>query len=229
MICSADRRRLGVGLFAFGATGIALVLAALVLVLGSLSAIDDAATGFERQRAEAVAMLGPASAALTDAATSASNASGSLTQAGSAADRAASLTTRLAESFDGLAVLGTFEIFGVRPFAGLDQQFSAVAADARGVSTDLSATASSLRANVVDAQSVATDLRALAAHLDRLEASLGGPGAGTAGGSGASTASDLHLPILAAEIVVLGLLGWMAIPAVAACWLGWRFARRPGS
>ena len=214
------------GLVAFGAAGIALVLAALVLVVGSLSAIDDAATGFERQRAEAVAMLGPASAALTDAATSASIASGSLTQAGSAAERAASLTTRLEASFDGLAVLGTFEIFGARPFAGLDQQFSAVATDARGVSADLTATASSLRANVADAQAVAADLRTLAAQLDRLEASLGGSGPGA---SGASTASDLHLPIVAAEIVVLGLLGWMAIPAIAACWLGWRLTRRPSA
>lgn len=220
MIRPADRRRFGLGLFAFGATGIALVVAALVLVLGSLGAVDDAASGFERQRAEAVAMLGPASTALNDAATSASNASGSLTQAGSAADRAAQLTTRLAESFDGLAALGGFDIFGVRPFAGLEQQFTSVAADARAVSADLTATAISLRANVGDSEAVAADLRTLAAQLDHLEASLGEP-PGTA-----APGSDMHLPILAAEIVVLGLLGWMAVPALVSCWLGWRLAGR---
>lgn len=223
MIPATDRRRLGIGLFAFGATGIALVIAALVLVLGSLGAVDDAATGLERQRAEAVAMLAPASAALSDAATSASNASGSLTQAGEAADRAATLTSRLAESFESLATLGAFEIFGARPFAGLDQQFTSVASDARAVSADLTATATSLRANVADSEAVAADLRALATQLDRLEASLGGPAGATA------SVSSLHLPILAAEIVVLGLLGWMAVPALASCWLGWRLARRPRS
>ncbi|MEO8273010.1 MAG: hypothetical protein ABI620_02955 [Chloroflexota bacterium] len=223
MIPRTDRRRLGIGLFAFGATGVALVLAALVLVLGSLAAIDDAASGFERQRAEAVAMLGPASTALSHAASSASNASGSLTQASSAADRAALLTTRLAESFEGLAALGGFEIFGARPFAGLDQQFGGVASDARAVSADLGATAASLRANVVDAQAVGSDLRALAAQLDRLEASLGGPSSAS---SASAAATDMHLPILGAKIVVLGLLGWMAVPALASCWLGWRLARR---
>ena len=223
MIRRADRRRLGLGLFAFGATGIALILAALVLVLGSLAAVGDVASGLERQRTELVAMIGPASAALEDAATSASNASGSLTQAGSAADRAADLTTRLADSFEGLGALGTFEIFGTRPFAGLDQQFASVAADARSLSADLKSTATSLRSNVADSQAVAADLQALAGQLDRLETSLGGsptPG---------SSAQDLRLPILAAELVVLGLLGWMAVPAIAACWLGWRLGRRTRS
>ena len=76
---------------------------------------------------------------------------------------------------------------------------------------------------MTDSDAVATDLRALAKQLDRLEASLGGTAAGTGG------ASNVHLPILAAEIVVLGLLGWMAVPALASLWLGWRLARRPNS
>lgn len=225
MIRRADRRRLGYGLLAFGLVGVVLIVAALVLVLGSLSAVDKAASGLEQQRADAVALLEPASAALTDAATSASNASGSLTQAASAADRAAALTTRLADSFEGLSALGAFEILGTRPFAGLNQQFAGVASDARSVSSDLTATATSLRANVTDSQSVATDLRALAAQLDRLDASLGNSTGTTAG----SSPADVHLPILAAEIIVLGLLGWMAVPALAACWLGRRLARRPRS
>ena len=58
------RRRLGMGLMAFGAAGLVLIAAAGALVLASLSAVDDAATGFEEQRREILAMLGPASAAL---------------------------------------------------------------------------------------------------------------------------------------------------------------------
>jgi hypothetical protein len=214
-----DRRRVAAGLLAFGAAGIALLVAALVLVLGSLAAVDDAASGFERQRAEAVALLGPASAAFDDAATSATNASGSLTQAASAADRAAQLTGRLAASFEGLSGLGAFEILGARPFAGLDQQFQGVASDSRALSADLTATATSLRANVVDAGAVAADLHALSEQLGRLETSLTGS---TTGGSADAGAT---LPIAAARIVLLGLLAWLAVPALACLWLGWRLAK----
>ncbi len=223
------RRRLGVGLVAFGATGIALVLAAAVLVLGSLSAVDDAATGFERQRAEIVAMLGPASQDLSDAATSATNASGSLTETSAAADRAAVLTTRLAESFDGLASLGSFEVLGARPFGQLSGQFTAVASDARSLSADLTAAAARMRTNVTDSDAVAADLRSLAEQLDRLETSLGGAatspgGAGGSGGIGAP-GSGTSLPVAAAGLVLLGLLVWFAVPAVVSLWLGWRLLR----
>ena len=218
MIDRADRRWLGVGLVAFGVTGLGLIAAALVLVLGSLSSIDDAATGFERQKSDAVAMLRPASAALSDAADGAANATASLDQAAAAADRGAALTSRLATSFDGLASLETLEVLGVRPFGGAAGQFSGVGTDARALASDLTATAGSLRANATDGASVAADLRALAAQLDRLEASLG-----ATSGSGAT---GMHLPILAVEIVLLGLLGWMAVPALGSFWLGWRLARR---
>jgi len=49
VIQGADRRRLGLGLFAFGASGIVLILAALVLVIGSLSAVDDTRPTSRRQ------------------------------------------------------------------------------------------------------------------------------------------------------------------------------------
>lgn len=214
-----DRRRLGIGLIAFGVTGVVLVVAALALVLGSLAAVDDAASGFERQRTEVVAMLGPAADALGDAATSATNAAGSMTQAASAADRAAQLTGRLATSFEGLSALGSFEIFGTRPFAGLDQGFAGVAADSRALSGDLTATATSLRSNIADAVAVAADLRSLSEQLDRLETSLGGSTTGAASDASAS------LPIAAARFVLLGLLAWIAVPALACLWLGWRLAR----
>ena len=101
------RRRLGYGLLAFGLSGLVLLLAAAALVFGSLAAVDDAATGFETQRAELLAMLGPASSAMDGAATSASNAGTSLTSSAAAADHAAVLTNRLAAAFEGLAEQGT--------------------------------------------------------------------------------------------------------------------------
>jgi hypothetical protein len=211
------RRRLGVGLLAFGVSGLVLLLAAAALVFGSLAAVDDAATGFERQRTELLAMLGPASSALEGAATSATNAGGSLTSSAEAADQAAGLTTRLAASFEGLSALSTFEILGARPFAGLAGEFSQVAADARALSTDLVSTAAALRTNVADTAAVAANLRALASQLAALEASLGAPDSGSLG----SAAVALN----AARIVLLGLLVWLAVPAVLSTWLGWRLTR----
>lgn len=214
------RRRYGVGLLAFGISGLALVLAAGVLVLGSLAAVNDAATGFERQRAEIVAMLGPASSALSEAATSASNAGASLTETSEAAARAAAMTTRLAESFDGLASLGSFEILGARPFGQLASQFADVGIEARALSTDLADAVLAMQTNVGDSAAVAADLRTLSVQLSELEASLAGAGGGAGGAS---------LPVDAARLVLLGLLAWFAIPAVASTWLGLRlFRARPG-
>lgn len=213
------RRRLGAALLAFGAVGLALVVAAGALVLGSLSAVNDAATGFERQRLEIVAMLGPASSALSNAATSVSNAGASLTETSAAASQAARLTTRLAESFEGLAALGSFEILGTRPFGQLSGQFAAVGTEARALSADLTTTAESMSQNIADSLAVAADLRSLADQLHRLEASL----TSSSGGIGAAGAS---LPVDLARIVLLGLLAWLAVPALVSLWLGLRLIRR---
>ena len=219
----ARRRRLGFGLLAFGISGLLLVVLAAVLVLGSLAAVDTAASGFERQRAELVAMIDPAATAMSNAATSASNAGSSLTKASDASRRAAELTTRLATSFEGMAALGSFDVFGTRPFAGVASQFADVAAQSRNLSTDLTTTADALSTNVADSTAVAAGLRDLADRLHQLGASTG------ASGSGVNVSADAgsSLPIGAARLVLLGLLAWLAIPALVSTWLGWRLARRP--
>jgi hypothetical protein len=211
------RRRVGWGLIAFGLAGLVLVGAAGALVLGSLTAVDAAVTGFENQRKELVAMLGPASDALSGAAQSASNASASLTETSQAARNAAELTTRLAVSFESLASLGSFSILGARPFAEVADQFAAVGVEARELSGDLNTTADSMTTNIADSQAVAADLLALSVQLDRLEASLGEPG--TPGGT------DASLPLNIARLVLLGMLAWLAMPALASIWLGGRLIR----
>jgi hypothetical protein len=212
------RRRIAYGLLGFGLSGLVLLLAATALVLGSLRAVDDAASGFERQRAELVAMIGPAAEALDSAAASVTNAGASLNSSADAAEQAATFTTRLAGSFEGLAALGSFEVFGARPFAGLADEFARVGTDARALSGDLLTTAGALRTNVADTTSVAADLRTLSTRLEALEASLG---ASSGAGLG-SAAAALNV----ARVVLLGLLAWLAVPAVLATWLGWRMTRR---
>jgi hypothetical protein len=203
------------GLIAFGVAGLVLIGAAGALVLASLGAVDDAATGFEEQRAELVAMLGPASAALEGAAASAANAGTSLAETRDAATQAAELMTRLASSFESLASLGSFELLGARPFAAISGQFADVANQSRTLSADLGDAAAAMATNIEDSSAVAADLRVLAAQLGELEASLGGaPGA-----AGAS------LPVDAARFVLVGLLLWLAVPAIASIVVGWRWSR----
>jgi len=209
------RRRLGFWLVAYGVAGLVLVMAAAVLLLGSLGAVGNAATGFERQRAELVSMLEPAAAALSDAADSATRAGTSLTAASDASRRAADLTSRLATSFDALAGLGSVDILGTHPFGGVSSQFTDVAGQSRALSTDLTSTAAALSTNVADSQSVATNLRSLADRLRQLQTTVG------SGGGPGSTA----LPIAAAEVVLLGLLAWLSIPAIVSIWLGRRLVR----
>jgi hypothetical protein len=207
------------GLVAFGVAGLVLIGAAGALVLASLRAVGDAASGFEEQRTEIVAMLGPASAALEGAAASAANAGTSLEETRDAANQASELMRRLAGSFDNLASLGTFEILGARPFASLSGQFAEVAAESRTLSTDLSDAATAMASNVSDSAAVAADLRALAAQLDTLATSLG------AGPDGEIPSADASLPIAAAQVVLVGLLVWLAVPAIASVSLGWRWTR----
>jgi hypothetical protein len=210
------RRRLGLGLIAFGASGLALAFIAALLVLGTLGAVGAAATGFERQRAELLAMVEPAASALSDAADSASRAGSSLTAASDASRRAADLSGRLATSFDSLAGLGSVDILGARPFAGFTSQFGDVATQSRALASDLASTADALSTNVADSESVATDLRSLADRLRQLET--------TVQGSGAPTGSA-DLPVALAQVVVIGLLAWLAAIAVASIWLGLRLVR----
>jgi hypothetical protein len=211
-----QRRRLGFGLIAFGISGLVLVIAAAALVFGSLAAVDQAASGFERQRTELLAMIGPAAATLSDAANSASHAGASLTEAGDASRRAADLTNRLAASFDAMAGLGSFEILGSRPFSDVGSQFRDAGAQSRALSGELASTAGALTTNVTDSQAVSADMRSLANRLTQLETSLAGTvGAGT----------SASLPIGVARLVLLGLLVWFSIPAIASIWLGRRLTR----
>lgn len=221
MNAAGRRRRLGYGLIAFGITGLALAVVAAVLVLASLGSVGDAASGFERQRAELVAMIEPAASALSDAADSASNAGASLTSASDASRRAADLGNRLAISFDGLAALGSVDILGNRPFEGMSSQFTDVAAQSRALALDLTTTADALATNVADSQSVATDLRTLADRLRQLETTMQPSASATPAGSAAPS----DLPIALAELVVLGLLAWFCVPAIASIWVGARLAR----
>lgn len=217
------RRRLGTALIWFGAVGLALLVSLAIIVGLSLGGLSRAVTNLAGQRDEAIALLEPAAMALDEAASSAADAGSSLTSASAAARRGAALMTQLADAFDGLALLGSFDILGTRPFGALTGRFTGVATEARGLSVDLTSTAGALDANVIDSATVATDLRVLADQLGRLRASV-------LGAEAAATAADPEttgMLLRAALAVVLGVIAWLAVPAIAAIELGRRWRRVP--
>jgi hypothetical protein len=211
---AATRRRLGRGLVAFGGIGLALLLATAVLAMVTIGSIGDAATGLERQRTDLVRMLGPAATSIRDAATSVTHAGSSLTASAKAAQDGASLTTQLATSMEQLNSLSNLDILGQRPFAGIGSSFGELAARSRTLSASLTTTADALGADIADTAAVGRGLNQLADQLEQLRSS-----AGATGPSAASTGFAL-LPIL-----LLALLLWLAVPAVASLWLGLRLLR----
>lgn len=164
-------------------------------------------------------MLGPAAAALESAAGTAANAGSSLAETRDAAAQASELMTRLASSFEDLASLGNFQILGARPFESISGEFAQVAEQSRTVSVDLAQAATAMDRNIDDSALVAAELRVLSGQLGELEASLGGS-EGEAPGP-----SDASLPVNAARFVLVGLLLWLAVPAIASISIGWRWMR----
>lgn len=219
LVAGTERRRLGRALLGFGLAGLVLLVLAAILVVGALGAVGRAAGTIDDQRVRLVAMLEPAEAALDRAATSAANAGTSLGSSAVAARDAAQLTTQLADAMDGMAAAAQVAVFGVQPFAALSGELSGVATRSRTLAADLGTTAAALDANVADSQATAADLRTLADELGRLRAELDGADAGTTDPTGTSLGSTVDL----ARVVLLGLLLWLAAPALAATWLGWRW------
>jgi hypothetical protein len=212
----AASRRIGAGLIAFGVVGLALIALVVALVLGPLGSLGDAAGGFDRQRAQLLELLEPATQTLDHAGTSAANAGVSLGQAAVAARDAAGLTLQLADAADKLAQLGSVDVLGTRPFSDAAGSFAELATRSRTLSTNLMTTADSVTSNVSDTAGAASDLHTLARQLDGLRSSLG-PTGGTS--LSASTAFDLM------RIVLVGLLAWLAVPAIVAIALGVRLVR----
>lgn len=218
----AARRRTGRALLAFGIAGLVLVALAAVLVIGALGAADDAAGSFDDQRARVVALLDPTEAVLLRSAGTAENAGASLEVSARSARDAAELTTQLATAMDQMAVAAQLDVFGVRPFAALGDALIGVAMRSRTLAEDLVTTATALDANVEDSRATAADLRELATDLAALRTELGAVDT-AAGGAGLGGGLDATTAIAIARIVLLGLLAWLAVPALAATWLGWHW------
>ena len=77
-----------------------------------------------------------------------------------------------------------------------------------------------METNITDSAAVAADLRTLSDQLAELESSLGANPDVTP-----ANAANATLPVDIARIVLIGLLAWLAVPAIVAIWVGWRWYR----
>lgn len=207
------RRRLGRGLLAFGAVGLIAIGATAVLVAALLGQVETGASTLVRQQAQLAQMLQPAAASLHDAATAAEHAGASLGSSKAAAIDGAQLTTQLAGAMDEMNALASLNVFGARPFAAAAGSFADLATRSRALSASLSATADSLSADISDSAAVAADLDRLADQLDTLRRDAAAP-----------APIDLGSGIGLLRLVLLGLLAWLAVPALASLWLGRRLS-----
>ena len=215
------RRRAGRWLVAFGVTGLALLVLAAVLVVGALGALGQAAASLEDQRVRLVALIEPTAQALDRSATTAENAGTSLEASGRAARDAAAMTAELATAMDSMATAAQIDVFGLQPFAGLADDLASVASRSRTLATNLETTAAALDANVLDSQATAADLRTLVVELEAMRSQLGTTQTGGDPAAGGGSEGMIAL----ARIVLLGLLAWLAVPALLAIRIGWGWRR----
>lgn len=201
----------------FGIAGLGLIVPALLIVGGIGSAPPDGtevAGAPSDPRTELLASLEESRAAVADAAVTARGAGGALDAAGAAAGSAAGFTAELSATLRGLSAALRTPILGAAPFAPIAGQFEAVADRGTALASDLDAVRTS-----IDTSSA--DLAALAGRLDRLEDRIGSTAEAVEG------VSDGGLATL--RLLGMALLGWLAVPAAAALWIGARWLGAEGT
>ena len=211
------RRRAGTLLLAYGIVG--------VLLLGGLFAATLAVAfmgrdGFERLDEtidEVVAVIDSTSAALVQADTTLAGVSVSLTATAAVIDEAAAVAGIAADGAVTLAEeVGGLSLLGQNPLAGIQQPLVDIGVSLEQLGIHLDAAGVSLEDNAQDVATLGERLGTVAETLTATRDRL------------ANVDTQLFGAATLAIIVVLIILGWLAVPAVAAIWVGrrWR-ARNP--
>lgn len=212
------RRAIGAGLTAYGLAG----LLAGILVLGATLAVGPSLVpvveSVDRQRDAIVTSLERGASALDQGATVADDAAGGVTRAAAVASQSADVSRRIAATMARLAsTFGSFEILGNRPFAPLAADATQIAAQLRGIATDLDALGISLGRIGRGIAPLTAEVRAISTQLGTLGTEL----------------AALELPAAAAEVLrwfVVGiavLVAWLLVPAVASLVAGILLLRGP--
>jgi len=207
------RRRAGTLLLTYGIVGVLLLGR---LFAATLTVAFMGRDGFERLDAtidEVVAVIGSTSAALEQADTTLAGVGVSLTDTAAVIDEAAALAGIAADGATTLSQeVAGFSLLGQNPFAGVQQPLADIglSLEALGISLDVAGVSLGDNAQEVETlgERLGTVAVALTATRDRL----------------ASVDTQLGGAATLAIIVLLTILGWLAVPAIAAIWVGrqWR-------
>ncbi len=219
-VSSGHRRLLGVGLTAYGLLGLAAALLVVIATLTIGPELDEAAQRIDAQRDRIVTTLESSASALERTADLADETAGALASSGEIASEAANVSRRLADTLSRLGTtFGSLQVLGNQPFAPLAADASQLAAQLRGIATDLDAlgirlgsVSRGIPALADDLATTAQQLVALARDLEQLAVAD-------------STATVLRW--LAIGLVLL--VAWLVIPALFALGVGVNLLRRPNA
>jgi hypothetical protein len=214
------RRGIGAGLTAYGLAGLAVGFLVVAATLAVGSGIQPALENVDRQRDAIVASVEHSAVALDQVATIAEDTAVAAGQAADIASKSADVCLRLADTLSRLSdTFGSFGILGNQPFAPLAADAAQVAAQLRGIATDLDAlgismsrVARQIPALSAELRALSEDLQAVATELAALEVS-------------AEAAAALRWLVIG----ILALVTWLLVPAVVSLVAGIRLLRGPRS
>jgi hypothetical protein len=207
-----SRRLVGSALIVYGVAGLLLIGSAGMLVGSTIATIADVSNRVTEQRDALVATLRATSQTVDDAGTGIGGVGASLTMAKTSAEHATGLAGSLGQTLRELSSAMHIQIFGTEPLAGLSAGFDQAAAQSDALATDLRGVSAALGANTADLETSRRNLVTLGASLDRLVEAVDATPLGASLSTG--------VPPVVLEAAFVGLLVWLAVPALGALALG---------
>jgi hypothetical protein len=200
---------LATGLIVYGVVG--LVLSAVLLAalgpgdLGGLGRIDA-------ERQAVVDLLAGAETTALDSGAAVERAGSSIEAGADAADESAGFARQLASALRQLGAALRVDLFGSRPLEGAAGDIEGAADRADAAAAGLDRAASEARTGAAGMGSLAKDLTDASVELSAVREGLEGMG-------------SLEASLTWLRVALIGLVLWLAVPALAAIWLGIRVHR----
>lgn len=207
-VTARRRRHLGLGLLAYGLAGLLLLAVAGAVIGGTVHQLNVAGKTVGEQRDALLATLRATSLTMRNASAGVGNVGHSLTAAHASADHAAGLARSMGNTLRGLSSAMNVQIFGTQPLAGLASGFDNAGGQSDELAGDLDALGTALAQNTTDLEMSRQDLAALSERVDLLVAAV------------ETTPFGVGQEPFIVELVFVGLLVWLAVPAAGSIAVG---------
>jgi len=208
------RRRAGTLLLTYGIVGV-LLLGSLLVATGVVAFMGrDGFAQVDDTIAQVVAVLDSTTAALDQTDTTLAGVGTSLTETGGVVQEAFALSGIAASGASTLAdQIGGFSLLGQNPFSGIEQPLRDISDSLQKLGAPLDAAGAALTKNAEDVIVLADKLGAvsvsLAASRDRI----------------AGVDTQLTGAAMLGFLVIITIIGWLMVPAIAAIWVGRRWRK----